>query len=200
MKIGFFETCSRELDECTGYKYRPRMQPWTEPLNGLYGYAQKHGIPFVFTTCCSGNLLSPDSRKDVLFIPVDGANTEWKNRVKDFRLFYVEKITHHDPKVNSEQETYAPFCYNQNVRPLIESLSVDEWIVYGNGVDFCVNDTVTGLIKAGQKVTFLSDVLCKSATGYGNSGTEESTRETLAFWRALGAREYTSSAFLETAV
>jgi hypothetical protein len=198
MKFGFFEICSREMDECgrepdgcCGYQYRHRMQPWAGQLSALYTYAQRLCAPFVFTTCCGGSMLLPDSKNDVLFIPIDGADTRWQTKIKDYHCFYVEKIADCNMKENSEFDNAALFCYNRNVLKLVELLSVDEWIVYGNSLDFCVNDTVIGLLNAGQMVTFLSDVLCGSS-----NGTEESRNRTLEKWRTLGAIERASGELL----
>jgi hypothetical protein len=131
-------------------------------------------------------------RDDVLFIPVDSGDSDWKTRINDHHVFYVEKATYHDPAKNTECNAFAPFTYNENVFELIDLLQADEWIVYGNGLELCMNDVVIGLLSAGQKVSFLSDVACGNWASRGILGSEKSKAITFKKWEGLGAtnREY----------
>jgi nicotinamidase-related amidase len=81
---------------------------------------------------------------------------------------------------------------------LIKELDVYEWVVFGNGLDFCVDNAVKSLLRTGYKVTFLEDVMISSATGYGNSGTVESRKATYKNWIEMGAVMQTFERFLQS--
>lgn len=201
IKIGFFEVCARQLTEdSTGYSYRPRVAPMARKLDELYELAKKSGAAFVFTTCCSGKMLMPDSRGEVLYIPISAEDTGWKSKVDGHRVFYIQKYNNHDMGCSIQAENYEPFLYNRNLLELVRLLDVEKWIVYGNGLDFCANDAVKGLLGAGCKVAFLSDVLASGATGYGNSGTLENRIATLQNWRDGGAVDMLSDELFRTAI
>ncbi len=88
------------------------------------------------------------------------------------------------------------FADNGNATALVKELNADEWVLFGNALDLCVDAAVRGVLAAGGNVTFLSDCMCSSATGYGLNGTEENRLATFARWREAGAKEQTLDAFL----
>lgn len=171
----FFDVDCRDLDP-TGARlqFRPRViEPLSEKLNALYKESTSMNIPLVFTTCCSGKMLQAGQMSGVLYIPCDAQKTEWQSHVKSHRLFYLQKHACGEPKANFACQAYDVFKYNHNAVSLVRMLQVDQWIVFGNGFDLCVNSTVRGLLNAGQRVHLLTDVLVPSARGYGDCGTEE---------------------------
>lgn len=196
-KLGFFDADSRELADDGSLDFRPRVRPIADKLNQLYAIVDKDKAVLVFNTCCSGKMLAPDCREDVLFIPLDAHESGWKSKVKDYRLFYLEKAKSFDPTADVRCNVFDAFSDNRNGASLIKELAIDEWVVFGNGLDFCVDNAVKSLLRSGLKVTFLEDVMIASATGYGNSGTDESRRATYANWLAMGAARKTLDQFLE---
>ena len=152
----------------------------------------------VFTTCCSGSMLRPESRDDILFIPLDPGQTSWKPVLSQKRLIYLQKKTYGVPKINFDCRAFEMFSDNGNASQLIRELAADEWILFGNGLDLCVNAAVTGVLLAGaRRVTFLRDCMCSSAKGYGPYGTEEHRDATFARWRKEGAGEQTLDQFIQ---
>lgn len=195
-KLGFFDADSRELADDGTLDFRPRVRPIADKLNRLYEIVEKNNAVLVFNTCCSGKMLQIDSRKDVLFIPEDPDKTDWKEKIKDYKLFYLEKRKGFDPTADVLCNVFDPFSDNRNGALLIKELDINEWVVFGNGLDFCVDNAVKSLLKAGCKVTFLENVMISSATGYGNSGTEESRKSTYENWIRMGACKRTLEQFL----
>ena len=196
-RFAFFDVDCLETLPSGFLRLRPRVLPFQEKLRALYGLARDGGYPMVFTTCCSGAMLRPESRPDILFVPLDPLQTEWKERLPIQRLIYLEKKAYGDPKVNFACRAFDMFSDNGNAALLIRELDADEWIVFGNALDLCVDSAVTGIIRAGGCVTFLSDCMCSSATGYGPYGTEENRVATFARWRNAGATEQTIDGFLQ---
>ena len=203
--FGFFDVDSRELNEAgTGLKFRPRVEPLADRLNRMYAVAQKNDVPLVFTTCCSGRMLRPESLPEVLFVPLDPAQRQWEERLDSHRLICMEKKTYHDAKDNFGCRAYDMFQGNGNAARLVQALDVNEWVVFGNGFDLCIYSAVHGLLAAGQKVCLLSDVFARGARGYYvptaggqvECGTPENLARILAEFKQLGVRTATQEQFL----
>lgn len=195
-RYAFFDVDCLETSPSGFLRMRPRILPLKDKLRTIYGLVRDGGYPMVFTTCCSGGMLKPENRPDILFVPIDSSETEWKTRLPYQRLIYLEKKAYGDPKVNFACRAFDMFADNGNAALLVRELAVDEWIVFGNALDLCVDSAVTGILRAKGRVTFLSDCMCSSATGYGLHGTEENRLATFARWRDAGATEQTLERFL----
>ncbi|HWQ73449.1 MAG TPA: hypothetical protein VN370_14160 [Desulfitobacteriaceae bacterium] len=195
-KLGFFDADSRELGDSGSLIFRPRVRHIGDKLNRLYEIVAQGQAVLAFNTCCSGNMLMPDSREDILFIPMELNDTGWKGKVKDYRIFYLEKRKSFDPTADVLCNIFDLFSDNKNGALLIKELDINEWVVFGNGLDFCVDNAVKSLLRMGCKVTFLEDVMISSAAGYGNSGTEESRESTYRNWTGMGAVKRTLEQFL----
>ena len=196
-RFGFFDVDCQELNESgDGLSLRPRAEPLAESLGQLWNCAEQHGLPVVFTTCCSGRMPKPTDLPEVLFVPLDPSCREWEDRVAEHRIFYLEKNAYGDPKINSQRRAYDVFGDNGNARRLVECLGVEEWVVFGNAFDFCVNCAARGLLAAGQQVRLLPDVGVLGARGYGASGTEENLRHVLTELSQLGAQIGSLDTFL----
>jgi len=155
-RFSFFDVDSRELDESARtLGYRPRVLPIVPKLERLYSLADTKGWPLVFTTCCSGRMLSPKNLPDVLFIPLDASDTSWCAAVGKHRRFYLAKRTCGDPKLNYDARTFDMFQHNANARRLLQSLDVETWVVFGNGFDLCVNAAANGILNAGLPLILL---------------------------------------------
>jgi nicotinamidase-related amidase len=204
--FGLFDVDSRELNKAgNALGFRPRVEPLLDRLKRLYALAEEHSAPLVFTTCCSGRMLRPDSLAEVLFVPLDAAQREWAERLGEHRLFCVQKKTYTpDTQLNFSCRAYDMFQDNGNAARLVQALNVDEWIVFGNGFDLCINSAVHGLLAARQKVCLLSDVWATASRGYYVStphgqmecGTPENQARILAEFRQLGVRMATLEEFL----
>ncbi|MFA5032082.1 MAG: hypothetical protein WC614_03580 [bacterium] len=203
--IGFFESCSREVDD-TGTKliFRPRVELLAEKFNKLYDVASKANIPFLFTICCGVRMLEKNILSDILFIPMCPKDDKWTKYVKDYRQFYIQKnatngLKEKDLKKNDYFDT---FKHNSNAVKLVKMLNVSEWIVFGNSLgissNFCVNNSILSLIRMGQKVTLLTDVLIRSAKGYDNTGTEKNYSDLMNEFKELGVSMTTLEEFLKS--
>lgn len=192
-KLAFFDVDSRESDAGAGCDLcaRPRMRHLDGALDQLYAFAEQRSLPLAFSTCCSGRMLRPGQRPEVLYISKDGADTAWLEHLDDFRLFYLEKPAHGDPKINYEKRAFEIFQRNPNTARLVEGLGSRHWVVFGNGLDLCVDGVVKGLRRAGVGVSVIADVLVSSATG-----DADSMREILAGYRAQGIATPTLAEFL----
>lgn len=191
--FGFFDVDSRELDEQgRGLTYRPRVWPIAPQLERVYALIERKQFPLVFTTCCSGRMLTAErGLPGTLQVPLEAADSAWRARVGEHRRFYLAKRTHGNPQQNLACRTFDMFQHNPNAAPLFRELKVGGWVVFGNGFDLCVNSAVRGLLKLGLPVTLLEDVRASSG-----SGTPESERETIAALRALGANVTTLRQFM----
>ena len=191
MKWGLFDVDCREMMLDHSLDFRPRVRPMGEKLNKIYELIQQNDAVLLFTTCCSGAMLQPDSRKDVLFVPMDEKMSSWQEQFSSYKQFYLEK-----KKSSPDLACLETFSYNKNATLLLDMLEVDEWIVFGNGLDLCVNHAMQHLLATKRPVTFLSDVMISSAKGHGNSGTDENRDITFANWCAMGAVQETLENFL----
>jgi nicotinamidase-related amidase len=196
-RFGLFDVDSRELNEAgDGLQFRARVQPLLHPLNRLYDLAERRNTPLVFTTCCSGRMLQPDSLPEILYVPMEPAERQWESRRRAHRQFYLAK--------NKE---YDMFRHNGNAVRLVQALGVEEWVVFGNGFDMCIDRDVRALLAAGQKVCLLSNVYARSAPGYFvatprgqfQTATPENEARVLAEFEQLGVRIATLEEFLTAA-
>lgn len=194
--LALFDVDSRErgVGASCGLCARPRMSHLQPALDRLYAFAAERGLPIVFTTCCSGRMLAPGERPDVLHIPMDAADQGWVSQLDEYRLYYVEKPAWGDPQLNYERRAFEIFARNDNVAPLVQALGDRRWVVFGNGFDLCVDGVVQGLRRAGRSVTVLADVLVSSATG-----NADTMRERLEGYRREGIDTPTLAELLERA-
>ncbi|MCE5328351.1 MAG: hypothetical protein LLG01_18270 [Planctomycetaceae bacterium] len=185
----FFDVDCRELaDAGDGLQFRPRVKPLAGALESLYALARRLEAPLVFTTCCSGRMLAADSLGDVLLVPLDAGDQQWRRRLDSAALICLSKKTYHEPAKNYACRAFDMFADNANATALAQALDAGEWIVFGNGFDLCVNAAVRGLLAAGQKVRIVTDVTVASAKGYGRCGTEENRSEILDDFATRGVR------------
>ncbi|MCE5276933.1 MAG: hypothetical protein ABFD92_10350 [Planctomycetaceae bacterium] len=188
-RLGFFDVDCRELtDAGDGLQFRPRVKPLAPRLEQIYGLARRLEAPLVFTTCCSGRMLDAGSLNDVLLVPLDAADQQWRRRLDSAALICLAKKTYNDPPKNYACRAFDMFADNANAVAMVRALDVGEWVVFGNGFDLCVNAAVRGLLAAGQNVRVVTDVTIASAKGYGRCGTDEYRREILADFAAAGVR------------
>ena len=199
-RAALFDVDCREFNAVgDGLAFRPRVEPLADKLRALYDCAARHGLPLVFSTCWSGRMLQPDSLPGVLFVPLDPSRREWLDGLDAARLIYVEKRTYDKPGLNYACRAFDIFANSSNAARLALTLAVEEWVVFGNGFDLCVNGVVRGLLATGRKVRLLEDVTWASAEGYGDhgeTGTPTNRRRILDEMAALGVRLETGASFL----
>jgi len=187
---GYFDVDSRELSEDgTGWVFRPRMRPLADQVSRVLACAEEEGSPLVATTCGSGRMPKGGFCPGGVVIPLDQSDRSWLDRIEGHRFFHLEK----------QCGTWRAFDGNPNAAKLFIELGILDWVVFGNGLDLCVDQAVQNLLSLGLRVTFLCDVLIPNATGddpLDDSGTPASRARTLARWKTLGARETTLEAFL----
>ena len=149
-------------------------------------------------------MLGPRSLPDVVLVPLDGDQRQWEQQLNDRRLFCMEKKTYNQPGANFTCRAFDMFQDNGNAARLVQSLNVEEWIVFGNGFDLCINSAIMGLLAAGQKVCLLSDVYVQGSKGYYvetpegqcECGTTENRDRLLAQFKDVGVRSLTLEQFL----
>ena len=200
-RFALFDVDCQELNEAgDGLSLRPRAEPLAEPLGRLYAWAEQHGFPVVFTTCCSGRMPSPDNLKETVYVPLDPAHREWEECVDDRRIFYLQKKAYGDPKINSRHRAYDMFQDNGNAERLARRLDVERWLVFGNAFDLCAACAARGLLAAGQKVCLLPDVGVLSSGRHGPNGTQEYLRGVIDELCGLGAETSTLETTLSSLV
>jgi nicotinamidase-related amidase len=187
-RFGLFDVDSWELNEIgDGLSARPRVAPIVPKLKHLHAWATAYDYPVVFTTCCSGRMISPDGLPDILHVPL----TPPLPALEGYRQFYLAKKAYGDPKINFAQCAFDMFRDNDNAAHLLRALNVETWVVFGNGFDLCVNSAARGILNASLPVILLEDVRVSSA-----NGTPASEQETLRQLRSLGARVMTLEQFM----
>lgn len=197
-RLGFIDVDSRELGEDgVSLVFRPRVEPFAEIFNRIYDLVKSHQLPMVFSTCCSGRMPREDSLPNVLFIPINVASRGWRDKVGDYSMFYAEKLAFGSPQKNSEHEAYDCLKYNENTYDLFRLLNVEEWVIFGNGLDACVYNWAKKMLKAEFKLIVLTDALVSGAKGYGNNGTEENRIAVLSELRELGAKLMTTQMLID---
>ena len=167
----------------TGLCLRPRVEPLADRVRALHDAAADRGDPLVFTICCSGRMAGPGDLPDVLHVPRDPADREWRARVPAFRRFLLQKRTLGDPDRNRACRTWDALGDNPNAALLVADLDARDWVVFGNGLELCVDATARGLLRLGQRVTVVRDVLADS-----HGATVEARRATLAALAEAGVR------------
>ncbi len=191
-RFGFFDVDSRELaEDGQGLGYRPRVLPIVPLLERLYAVADARQYPLVFTTCCSGRMLTPRGLPGTLYVPLDAGDVSWQEKLNGCRQFYLAKKTYGDPKLNFDCRAFDMFQDNGNAGRLLRQLEVETWVVFGNGFSLCVNSAARGLLDAGLPLILLEDVRVASAVG-----TPEGEQEIIRGLRARGARVMTLEQFL----
>ncbi len=175
---------------------RPRVQPLAEKLDSLYAFAKRHDLVMVFTQCCSARAVAPDSHPEVLVVPMDPGDRGWMERVGRFRLINIQKHNAAPLHQSFICRHFDMFQHNGNARRLLEILDIPRWVVFGHGLDLCVDSAVKGIVAAGYAAHVLTDVLASSATGYGPYGTPESGRSILEYLMKIGVTTGGSDALL----
>jgi hypothetical protein len=182
--FAFMDVDCRELSaDRSGLAYRPRVEPLRPRLDALFAEIERLGAPLLFSTCCSGRMPRPGELEGVLHIPMDPEQKAWQGQVSQHRRFYLEKAACTGlPGVRT-------FDNNFNAAELARRLDVEAWVVFGNGLDFCVDHAVLHLLGLGRPVHFVPELLVSGAKGYGPSGTAENHARLIRIWRERGCRE-----------
>jgi|GEM_PF-1567373 len=175
------------LSSLPGFGLRPRMQPKADKIEALYALARRHDLTVLFTQCLSARAVNDGEPAGTLVVPTDGDGCGWRERVRGARLINLGK-----PSAGGARDRgficryFDAFQHNANARALLAELDVPLFVLFGNGFDLCVDSSAKGLLAAGYRVHFLTDVAAPSATGYGPYGTEESGKATLDYLVKIG--------------
>lgn len=204
-RLALFDTdCLEVADENSmrsaqlpNFGIRPRVQPLAEKLDSLYAFAKRHDLVMVFTQCCGARAVAPGSHPDVLVVPMDPEDRGWMERVGRFRLINIQKHNAAPLHQSFICRHFDMFQHNGNARRLLEILNIPRWVVFGHGLDLCVDSAVKGIVAAGCAAHVLTDVLASSATGYGPYGTPESKRMILEYLVRIGVTTGGLKAFLD---
>lgn len=190
---GFYDVDCRELSLGGEWTFRPRVMPIAKGVEAVLALAEREAAPVVATTCGGGKM--PENDNDcpgMVRVPMDPEELSWEGKLGRERLFHLEKPC----------GGWHTFETNSNAVRLFVELGICDWVVFGNGLDLCVDHAVRNLLGLGLSVTFLSDLLVPSARGngpFGDSGTLASRERTLLGWLELGARETNLDALLKEA-
>ena len=205
--FGLFDVDSRELSKAgDGLDFRPRVAPLVDRLKRLYALAEQHSAPLVFTTCCSGRMLRPDSLAEVLFVPLDAAQREWAGRLGDHRLYYVQKKTYHDAQANFGCHAYDMFGDNGNAGPGADPRRgrvgrVRQWLrlVHHLRRPWPAGRRSEGVPAVGRFRGAHEGISVPTAKGRVECGIPENLARVLAEFRQAGVRTATLEEFLASA-
>ncbi len=189
--FAFFDVdCHERKRETEGFCLRPRVRPIGGKLSRLYDFAKRRKVRTVFTTCCDGKMLLPEEAGEILFVPTETDET-WPANLQAHRMIYLHKRAWGTVEADIRNVAWDMFRHNENATRLFRELNIPRWIVFGNGVDLCVDSAARGILKAGYEVTVLDDVLISSA-----KGTPESMEATVSRLCAEGANRMPLDEFL----
>lgn len=166
--VAFFNVDCLEYD--TGKKslttYRPRVEYLAPQLDSVKNYALKHEIPMLITTCCSGRMPKKTElkREEAVFVSLKKTN-DWLTDFNPAANYYIEKKAYGDPKMNYDKHATEMFLNNENIDYLLDTLNVENWIVFGNGFEACVVTAVNNLLERGYDVAIVEDLLISGAGG-----------------------------------
>ncbi len=193
-KFGIFEVDCRQRSESDhGLSYVRRALPFQDRIERIHAFARQFNIPTVFTTCCSNRLLSKNDCRGALVVPMDVSDLDWTKDVHSSPSIYIEKTTWGSPEANTRHCAWEMFQHNGNAKKLFEKLGIRRWIVYGVGIDLCVNAATRGLLDAGCEVVILRDILVNNA-----GGTPESMEKILADLGEKGVKTMSFDDFIES--
>lgn len=206
-RIALFDSDCLEPVEAGGFPLpalpafgvRERMRPKADRINALYEFALRHDLTVIFTQCCSATPVVDGSPEGTLVVPVDPGDQRWRERVSCSRLINIEKKSGSGEGGTMRSficRYFDAFQHNPNTGVLLESLDVPLFVLFGHGFDLCVDSSAKGLLAAGRKVHFLTDVSASSASGYGPYGTAESGGAILDYLVKIGVTTGTSEEFL----
>lgn len=193
--IGFFDSDCLTFDpekkhkpsSLNNFSYRERIAPHSDKIDEIYEYAEKNNYYMIFTQCCGANPTPYENDNGILVIPRDTENKDWISQVKHHRIFNIEKIYEsRTPLESFNCRHFDTFQHNTNADILLRMLDVERWVVFGHGLDLCVDTSIKGIINNGYKATLLTDVTKPSAVGYGPFGTEESGKTILNYLSKMG--------------
>lgn len=183
------------------FSYRERISPHAKKIDKIYEYAEKNNIVVIFTQCCGANPTPTRNDNEILVVPRNSNDKDWISKVKHHRIFNIEKIYESKTPLESFNcRHFDTFQHNSNADILLRILDIDRWVVFGHGLDLCVDTSVKGIINNGYNVTLLTDILKPSATGYGPFGTEESGDIILKYLSKIGVVMNTLDNFLNVTV
>jgi len=188
------------LPALPAFSVRERMQPKADRINALYALARRHDLTVLFTQCCSAPLVADDDPAGTLLVPLDGKERGWQEKVAQARLINLRKPS--GLGVGNTTNSFIcryfdAFQHNANAKALLGALNVPIFVLFGHGFDLCVDSAAKGLLAAGHRVHFLTDVSAPSASGYGPYGTEESGRSILDYLVKIGVTTGSSEAFVQ---
>jgi hypothetical protein len=207
-QIAFFDSDCLEpvgeggfpLPAMPAFSVRERMRPKSDKIDALYAFAQRHDLTVLFTQCCSARLVTDDNPTGTLVVPLDGSDYEWKGKVDTLRHINIRKRSGLGERETTNSficRYFDAFQHNANVEALLELLDVPVFVIFGHGFDLCVDSSAKGLLAAGYKVHFLTDVSAPSASGYGPYGTVESGKAILDYLVKIGVTTGTSDEFFQ---
>lgn len=182
---GYFDVDCRELSEDgESWVFRPRARPLEEGMLRLLAKAEADGAPVVATTCGSGRAPRDRFCPGGMVVPLDPGAAGWRDLLPGHRFFHLEKRC----------GSWDTFGDSPNPEAFFRLLDVDEWVVFGNALETCVDHAVTHLLRIGCTVHLVTDLLVDGA-----AVTATSRSEALARWRGSGVRETTLERLLEVA-
>jgi len=177
---GFFDTdCLYWDEESQSLMCKKRVQAISSNVYKLHEYAVKNNITTLFTTCCSARMPRKNEMDSIgiAYIPLDLSDSSWKNGVNKKQSFYIAKMAYGNPKMNYDKEASDMFKFNKNLPVLLDSLKIENWIVFGDAFELCVNYAVNGMLSRGYHVTVIEDMV--SPKHGGNKATMQQALDEL---------------------
>lgn len=188
------------LPALPAFSVRERMRPKADRIDALYAFAREQDLTVLFTQCCSARLVSDDHPAGSVVVPLDASDLAWRDKVPGARLINIRKrsgLSGGDTTNSFICRYFDAFQHNANAAALLKQLDIPFFVLFGHGFDLCVDSAAKGLLAAGYRVHFLTDVSAPSASGYGPYGTEASGAAILDYLVKIGVSTGTSEEFFQ---
>ncbi len=168
-KFCIFDVDTRQpTDDGNGWTYQGRAVPFRSDTERLLEAVHAQQVPLVMTTCVGGHMLAPAQFKqaypEMLFVPLDERDTAWAEKCAQYNAFYVEKLPRHAGcTAQHPHPAHEIFLNNKNAARLIDALGIQEWIVFGNAMETCVDLVIAKLREKQCTVRYIPELMMPGA-------------------------------------
>lgn len=174
----FFDVDSLELSPNGRiYVCHPRVSSISEELYEVYSIISGIAAPLIFSVDVNRNTPDKETNKryDFFTLPISDNEDNWKASVADWYKFYVKR------DASEDKEKVAIFNNNKTVAECIKLIKAKEWIVFGNGIEHCVDHVITTMLGFINVVKFVPDLIIPA-----ENETKEQLDEYCQKWEKAG--------------
>lgn len=158
--IAFFDVDSLELSpNGMTYACHPNVSSISEELFETYSIISTLSAPLIFSVDVNRNTPGENNKRcDFLTLPASTTDNEWKKMVSYWYKFYVQREDCADKKQNEI------FTNNKSVFDCVKMINPNEWIVFGNGVEYGVDKVICKLLELNKPIKFVSELIIPGVT------------------------------------